>query len=86
MVRWDSKKKNDKLASVDLAQCSVIGGLQEGLFKRRRNKNAFKDSAGLCFSIVAPDRTLDLVAPSQEVFQMWKLVFTEAIPADRRVL
>ena len=63
VIRWDSKKKNTLSACIILDESQLAVGCKAGLFaKRQISSNSKHLKEDLSFSILSPDRSLDLVA------------------------
>lgn len=63
-LKWDSSKKKEDDAMLVLARDKVklCEGQSVGLFYKAKNQKLFADKEDLSFSLIAPKRTLDIVA------------------------
>ena len=84
IVRWDSKKKNKDEATILLSGCKVVSGMQAGLFLKPENAERFAAQRNCCFSVIAPDRTLDVVAMTFSDQDLWTRTLTRLSKKRKR--
>jgi len=71
-LEWLSKGQKARLALTgDLV---VQFGQTVGQFNRAVNKKQYAEQAKMSFSIICPDRTIDMVSEKMEDFQCWQTV------------
>jgi len=60
-----------------LFDCILYEGQVEGLFKKKGNREGFKPS--LCFSLVSPQRSLDVVCKDEQDYARWIRILTPLV-------
>lgn len=71
-VTWGSKKKSAEESRLRVSECDLMLGQGGGLFlSTKKWRTEFGRQSARCFSILAPQRSLDLVAQSDEDFDLF---------------
>jgi hypothetical protein len=77
-MQWESKKKSLEDSSFYLPECQLFLGPKAGLFTKPKYQKLFANRADSCFSVVAPHRSLDLVAEKAADYEVFVTVLKQA--------
>lgn len=70
-VAWDSKKKSSQDARLPVKNAVLALGQTTALFKKKKHQKAYGSQARTSFSLITPERSLDLVCQSEADFNTW---------------
>mmetsp|Transcript_11983 Transcript_11983/g.22889 ORF Transcript_11983/g.22889 Transcript_11983/m.22889 type:complete len:163 (-) Transcript_11983:33-521(-) len=82
-LRWKSSRFRVKHGVFRLETFKIVPGQSAGTFANTRNAKSLAPFLDTSFSLVSPERTLDLIASDKADYDEWMRVLTRLVSAER---